>query len=404
MRLTVAAMLLAALARSAGAHVVAPAAVADPTAPWWSVEPGVVVGLVLTALWYAIGVGARWRTRRTAWFAGGWIALAVALLPPVHPLGSVLFSAHMVQHELLMLVAAPLLVVSRPTGAMLRALPRIGRRLIGRAARWRLVRRAVLALSSAPVAWTLHAAALWVWHWPALFDATLRRESVHALQHATFLATALLFWWTVLHRADRRGVGVLALFTTSIHTSVLGAIITLASRPWYAAYATTTARLGLTRLEDQQLGGLVMWIPGGLVYVAVALWLLGSSLREPVRRAAPAIAATMLVVLMGCGGNADERAAAATGGVPARGRIALRAEGCSTCHTIPGVAGAATVGPSLAGFANRLYVAGVVPNAPDELVRWIRFPHAVDPRTVMPETGVSDAEARDMAAYLYTLR
>jgi cytochrome c2 len=94
-----------------------------------------------------------------------------------------------------------------------------------------------------------------------------------------------------------------------------------------------------------------------------------------------------------------------TGGDPARGKETTRQKGCPTCHVIPGIAEAeGLVGPPLDQFANRVYVGGVVPNTPDNLVTWIMDPPKIDPLTAMPATGVSEAEARDIAAYLYTLR
>lgn len=104
--------------------------------------------------------------------------------------------------------------------------------------------------------------------------------------------------------------------------------------------------------------------------------------------------------------RADARdAAQLTGGDPVRGRDMLRAYGCQTCHTIPGVTGAnGLVGPPLAGIASRSYIGGVLPNAPENMIRWIRDPKAVDPLTAMPNVGVTPADARHIAAYLYTLR
>lgn len=124
------------------------------------------------------------------------------------------------------------------------------------------------------------------------------------------------------------------------------------------------------------------------------------------RGAAPLLAAlAAALVLAGCGRAAAREAAARTGGNPDLGRRALARYGCGSCHAIPGVRGAdATVGPPLAGIARRSYVAGVVPNTPDAMIRWIMDPPAVDSLTAMPRLGVSEADARDIAAYLYTLR
>ena len=112
-----------------------------------------------------------------------------------------------------------------------------------------------------------------------------------------------------------------------------------------------------------------------------------------------------LCLLAGCGGDADRMAAALTGGDPGRGRTALRAYGCGSCHRIPGVRGArAAVAPPLEGMARRWYIAGVAPNTVPNLIDWVRHPQHVVPGNAMPELGVSDGDARDIAAYLYTLR
>ena len=122
-------------------------------------------------------------------------------------------------------------------------------------------------------AWLLHAMALWLWHLPVLFDAALANEGIHALQHASFLVTALFFWWSVLGVNTRhdQGLALLSLFTTMVHTGALGALLTLSPVTWYAAYAATAPAFGLDALEDQQLGGLIMWVPAGLVYVSCGL-------------------------------------------------------------------------------------------------------------------------------------
>lgn len=134
--------------------------------------------------------------------------------------------------------------------------------------------------------------------------------------------------------------------------------------------------------------------------------------RDDARRGAVALASALLLLpalLAGCTSEtrqAEAREAAyLTGGDPERGRLAIRAYGCATCHTVPGVPGAdALVGPPLTGFAGRAYVAGVLPNSPDNLVRWIQHPRQVDSLTAMPDMGVGARDARDIAAYLYTLR
>lgn len=258
----------------------------------WAFEPVVLASLLVSGVLYAVGVRKLWREAETgrgvrrweAWcYAGGWFALFVALVSPLHPWGRVLFSAHMTQHEILMLVAAPLLVLGRPVIALLWALPLQWARVVGGWAKvswWQKVWR---ALTNPFVAWAIHAVALWVWHAPVLFQATLTSEWIHTAQHLSFLVSALLFWWALIHgRQGWMGYGAATLyvFTTSVHSGLLGALITFAGTVWYPAYNGLTASWGLTPLEDQQLGGLIMWIPAGLVYIAAGLALFAGWLRE----------------------------------------------------------------------------------------------------------------------------
>lgn len=136
-------------------------------------------------------------------------------------------------------------------------------------------------------AWLVHATALWLWHIPSLFQATLRSDLVHTFQHICFLGSALLFWWALIygpHGAMGYGAAVLYLFTTSVHSGLLGALLTFASSVWYPAYAGLTASWGLTPLEDQQLGGLIMWVPAGLVYIVAGSALFAGWLRESERK------------------------------------------------------------------------------------------------------------------------
>ncbi len=113
----------------------------------------------------------------------------------------------------------------------------------------------------------------------------------------------------------------------------------------------------------------------------------------------------LLPALTSCGGEAERSAHAATGGYPSRGREKIRKYGCASCHTIPGIPEAdSLVGPPLTKIASRTYVAGVLTNTPDNMIRWIQNPPGVDPLTAMPNLGVTEEDARDIAAYLYTLK
>jgi putative membrane protein len=263
----------------------------------WGWEPVVLLLLALSAFLYVRGVRSLWReastgrgvSKREAWcFAGGWLALFVALVSPLHPWGRVLFSAHMTQHEVLMLLAAPLFVLSRPLVPILWALPIGWARKLGGLGKQRAVQTIWRALTNPLVAWAVHAVALWVWHVPALFDATVTSELVHTLQHLSFFLSALLFWWALVNGPQGLmgyGAATLYMFTTSVHSGLLGALITFAGSAWYPAYQTTTQSWGLTPLEDQQLGGLIMWIPAGLVYIVAGLMLFAGWLREAEARA-----------------------------------------------------------------------------------------------------------------------
>ena len=135
----------------------------------------------------------------------------------------------------------------------------------------------------------LHALAVWLWHDPRLFEAALRDEGIHALQHGTFFATAVFFWWAILRgRFGRAGYGlaVALVFATAMHTSVLGALLTLAPRLVYPLHAMRAAPWGVDALDDQALAGIVMWIPSGTLFVLAALALLFAWLGEASRRVA----------------------------------------------------------------------------------------------------------------------
>jgi putative membrane protein len=187
----------------------------------------------------------------------------------------------MLQHELLMMVAAPLLVLGRPLAAWTWALRPDWRRRMAGVIRWRWLAFAWSALTRPVCAWALHAVALWAWHIPPFFEAALHNEGLHILQHASFFVTALLFWWAVLGsdaRSKTSAFAMVYLFTTMMHTSALGALLSLAPTPWYAPYVPLTAALGLDPVDDQQLGGLIMWVPAALAYVVAALAVIGRML------------------------------------------------------------------------------------------------------------------------------
>lgn len=256
----------------------------------WSLEAAVVLLLAISATLYALGLRNSQRASALRWqrwcFILGWVTLFVSQISPLHKLGSALFSAHMTQHELLMLIAAPLLVLSRPLATFLWALPVSWRSSLGSVAKTPAIATTWSFLTTPLVAWTLHAAALWLWHIPSLYQATLGNEWMHAFQHSSFFGTALLFWWSLLQeqRVRHFGASVAYIFTTAIHSGALGGLLTFAPTVWYPIYAGRTQPWGLSALEDQQLGGLIMWVPAGLVYVGIGLWLFAQWLKESERR------------------------------------------------------------------------------------------------------------------------
>jgi putative membrane protein len=250
----------------------------------WTYDPWIVSPLFVSAMLYIVGSHRLWRRAgnrhgvphwQRACFWLGWIMLAMALLSPLHWLGERLFVAHMVEHEMLMVVAAPLLAVARPVGALLWGLPWRWRRGFGRAMRDPLVERPWQVLTDPWVATTVHAAALWSWHLPWLYDQVLSNVIMHRLQHISFFVSAVLFWWPLFYGKHGRcgyGVAVACLFFTSLHSAVLGIFLTLSRQLWYPQQGIFAEICGLTPLEDQQLAGLVMWVPPGFIYLGVALF------------------------------------------------------------------------------------------------------------------------------------
>jgi putative membrane protein len=377
----------------------------------WAWDPLIVIGLLLSALLYWRGASSEHGIQRwERWcYWGGWWSLVVALLSPLHAMGEVLFSAHMVQHEVLMLAAAPLLVLGRPLVPYLWGMPMSWRKRVGNAVKAGWAQSTWSWLTRPLNAWLIHAIALWGWHAPTLFQATLNNDLIHSLQHLSFLLSALLFWWALLRGREARtgyGMAVLYVFTTGVHSSVLGALLTFSPRVWYPVYAESTGGWGLNALADQQIGGLIMWVPAGLIFLGAGLALFANWIRQPARAAVICLA----FGLVSCTPDLQfkdpyREALATTGGDAHRGQVAIERYGCGTCHTIPGIRGAdGLVGPPLTKMALRTYIAGVLTNTPDNMERWIKDPPAVDHQTAMPKLGVADPDLRDIVGYLYTLR
>jgi len=243
-------------------------------APGWTLDPLLVVPLLAVLLVYLVGHH-RLKFRSTAprpWgrFVGGWSVLALALVSPLHEAGERSFTLHMIEHELIMLVATLLLASAHAGGALAWGLPRALRpvaRTKALTATWR-------ALTEPVTATVVQGLVMWVWHMPALFDRALEQPGWHVAQHGSFLLASLLFWSAMFAGRDRRRYGAAAacLFLTSLIGGALGALMSLSASPWYEPYARLgVSGLGLDPVADQQLAGLVMWIPGGLVHAGAAL-------------------------------------------------------------------------------------------------------------------------------------
>lgn len=269
---------------------------ADPAVwPSWRPDPLVLGGLLAAACLYGRGAAGIWRRagfgrglrpQQFALFAAGLAALLVALVGPLEGAATDLLAAHMVQHMLLMVVAAPLLILAAPQTALLWGLPQAWRRRLGKGMQALARHGAWRALRHPGVATLLQAGALWAWHTPALFNWASASWAAHSLQHLSFLAAACLFWSALLHPLSRGRAGYAAglpwIFLTLMQAGLLGAILTLAPRPLYAA---RPEEWGLSALTDQQLAGSIMWVPGCAAYLAAAIGLVAACLAPPVRGA-----------------------------------------------------------------------------------------------------------------------
>lgn len=248
----------------------------------WDWQPTVLVGCVDLLAAYAIA--ARPFTWRAWLFACGVLVLALALVSPLDMLGDrYLFSAHMVQHLLLILVVPPLLLLGSP--------PQLWERIL----RWPPARYAERLLRRPVLAWLLGIGTFWLWHVPALYDVAVREESIHILQHFSFLVSATIFWWPILTPCTARRLALPAtlfyLLSATIVSSILGVIITFAPPGLYPVYEHPVDAIGALSLVrqtwglsyalDQQIGGLIMWVTGGPIYLFVALWVLIRWFREP---------------------------------------------------------------------------------------------------------------------------
>jgi putative membrane protein len=255
----------------------------------WSLRGDVMLVLMVVAAAYTCGW---WRlsSRGHRGPAHGWqpaayltglTVLGLALLSPIDRFASMLFTLHMVQHLLLIMVAAPLLLLADPLSTFLWALPRRTRYRVGRLfSREGAVRQVLWILTWMPVAWLVFVGTLWAWHHPVAYQAALRHEVIHDLEHLTFFGAALLFWWPIINPAPRvhgclhpghPSLHILYLMTAAAQNVVLGALLALPQRVLYPFYAAAPRLWELSPLNDQALGGGIMWVSAHMYLLPILL-------------------------------------------------------------------------------------------------------------------------------------
>jgi len=336
-RPSIVAALLAGLASLAGLLAPAIAAAHGPVPPDpptvaslaldWHLEPPVAIPLALAALgWLALDRRVRRRhpdrpipALRSAAFVGGLAAIAIALMSGIERYDTTLFSVHMAQHLLLLLVAPPLIALSAPITQLLRG---SSSELRNRALLPILHSTPVAVLAHPVVAWLTFALVLWVTHFSPLFNLALDDQGAHDVEHAAYLLSGLLFWWPVvgLDPAPRRmsyPARVLYLLLQLPFNSFLGMAILFATSPLYAHYATLGSPYGIAPLADQELAGGIMWLAGDVAFIGAIFGVIAAWMRHD-QRDAPAAERRADVERARISERADRlartRAAAAAGG------------------------------------------------------------------------------------------
>lgn len=262
----------------------------------WTFDPFVIIGLAVAAALYWQGAGRRNRPqpRRTAYFAAGLAVVAIAVLSPIDAVSDVLVSVHMVQHLLLILVAAPLLVMG-DMGTVMAGVPRGVRKPLGRwrhrsgltPARYVILRHPVTIL-------LVSTGAIWFWHASLAYEAAVANPVIHSLEHFTFLMAGALFWNGLLSpRPSSRvpqGARIFLIFAVAMQGVILSALLTFGDAVWYPSYLESAPAWNVDPVDDQRLAGLIMWIPGGILYTTLALRSVAGLLRqhaEPLPERAP---------------------------------------------------------------------------------------------------------------------
>jgi len=254
----------------------------------WSMLGALLVTAAIYARGWRILAGRaplRFGEGRLAAFFGGLGVMAFALASPLDALAGRRLSAHMTQHQLLMMLAPPLLWLGAPVAPMLLGLPRWIRWPVVAGLASRVGRTTADVISHPAFAWISFAVAFWAWHTPRLYELALRSHAWHHLEHACFFATAMLFWRPVILAWPARSpwprwTMVPYLLLADLQNTVLAAILTFSDRVIYPAYATAPRAGAISALDDQSMAGVIMWVPGSLVFLFAAVWLAMASMNE----------------------------------------------------------------------------------------------------------------------------
>lgn len=273
----------------------------------WDLRVEVLAILATLGMLYGIGWRNLRRRGRTR-FANGWrlasyliglLLLATAIMSPIDVLGDQLFLMHMIQHLLMMMFAAPLLMLANPFPTFLWALPRDLRIRVGG---WfqsgHPLHRTLEQILTPGIAWMIFISVYLGWHDPNLYNLSLRNDFVHDVQHITFFGVALLFWWRITGAGPQIGKRMSNLVRAAYSISLVppnmlaGVAITFASSPIYSHYTTVPRLYGISVMDDQTWSGLIMWIPGSMMYILAAIFLIGFQMNQAKKRTARAATLT----------------------------------------------------------------------------------------------------------------
>lgn len=264
----------------------------------WSFRLDVMLSLIILASLQILG-WRRLRRRGGRRFANGWrlasylsglVLLGIALQSPLDVLGNQLFLVHMLQHMVIMMFAAPLLVLANPFATFLWALPGQWRKKVGG---WfqpnHPLYRTLATLTGPGVVWMIFVGVYIGWHDPNAYNLALRNEFVHDIEHVTFFAVSMLFWWRVIGAGPQIGKRMSLLMRAAFAVSavppnmLVGVAIAFADQPIYTYYTGVPRLYGISVMDDQTWSGLIMWIPGSMMFILAAIVLIGVLLNSDKR-------------------------------------------------------------------------------------------------------------------------